>query len=86
MFEPRFLQHPWIHIILEMTVVEWQTKTVQPKLSEEFRIGIREEVLQPLIEEEFVLLRSQNLTHGSPVLRLVAREAGDEVLHAKHRH
>lgn len=74
--ESRLLQYSGVHIILEMSVVEWQTYAVEAQASKELGIILHEEVLQKLFEEEFLLLFSQNLQHCCSVLVLVAWIAG----------
>jgi hypothetical protein len=82
MLEPLLLENTRIHIIFEMPVIERQPDAVQLEASEKFGVLLGEMVLQPLVEEELVVLLAKHGTHGLPVLGLVAGEAGDEILHA----
>lgn len=85
MLEARLLQHARVHIVLKMAIIKRDADTVESQPREELRVRLREEVLEPLIEEEFVLLGAQGLAHRGPVLELVAGESGYEVLHAGGR-
>jgi len=51
-----------------MAVVEGKTQAVQAFTGEELGIFLGEEVLQPLVEEELILLFAQDLEHGSAML------------------
>jgi hypothetical protein len=82
MFEATLLQHPWIHIILEMAVVEWQTDAIESLTGKEFRICLCEEVFQEFVKKELIFLFTKNLQHGSTVLAFVPRVSCYEVLHA----
>lgn len=82
MLKPRLLQHTRVRIVFEMAIVERYSNAIQPQLCEELRICIREEILQPLVKEELVLLITEHLAHRRSMLRLVAGVSGDEVLHA----
>ena len=68
MFESTLFQHPWVHVILEMPVVEGYSYTVELQVREELGIFVSEKVFQPFFEEVFVFLFSENFEHGSPVL------------------
>lgn len=83
MFEAAFFQDSWVHIILQVTEVERDAQTVQSQLRVEFGIGFGEEILEPSVEEELVLLGAQDFSHGSAVLGLMARKTCDEILHAR---
>lgn len=72
-FEARFLQHPRVHIVLEVSIVEWQTDAVEAKAGKELGVPLHEEVFEELIEEELLLLFSENLQHGSSMLMFVPR-------------
>lgn len=81
MFEALFLQHPRVHIILKMVVIERDSQTIHSYRSKELCIILREKVSKPLIKEILVLLLSENLKHRRSVLIFMARVAGDEVFH-----
>jgi len=68
MLETLGLQHSWVHVILEMAVVERKTQAVKTFAGEEFGIFFGEKVLQPLVKEELVLLLAQYFEHGSAML------------------
>jgi len=68
MFESLSLKHSWVHVILEMAVVEGKAQAVQAFAGEELGILLGEEVLQPLVKEELVLFLTQDFEHGSAML------------------
>ena len=55
-----------------MSVIEWQTYTIQPEARKELRICFHEKVLEELVEEEVILLLPQSLEHRSSVLEFVS--------------
>lgn len=79
MLEPAFFQHPRIHVVFEMSIVEWQSQAVQTFGSEEFGIGVGEEVLEELVEEVVILLLSKNFEHCCTMLAFVPGIACDEL-------
>lgn len=68
MLETAFLYDSGVHIVLKVSIVEWQSQAVQAFAGEKLRILLREEVLQEFVKEEFVLLLAQNFEHRCPVL------------------
>lgn len=56
MFETRFLQYPWVHIILKMAIIERDPYAIQSQPSKELGVRLSEEILEPSVEKEFVLL------------------------------
>lgn len=72
MLETRLLQHSRIHIVLKVSVIEWQTYTVQAQASKEFGIVLHEKVFEKLVEEEFLLFFSQDFQQSCSMLMLVA--------------
>lgn len=76
MLEPGFLQHPWIHIIFKMAVVERKTDAIQTQAGEELGIRILEEILEKFVEEELLLFLPENFEHSSSVLEFVAGITG----------
>lgn len=83
MLESLLLQNPRVHIVFEVPIVERDAQAVQPQAGVELGVRVGEEILEPLVEEELVLLLAEDAAHGGSVLRLVAGEAGDEVFHAE---
>jgi hypothetical protein len=50
--KPLRLEHPRVHIVLEVSVVERDAETVQAEGFVELGVGFGEEVVQPFVEEE----------------------------------
>jgi len=70
--EPRFLQYPWVHVILKMSIIERQTYAIKPQTRKELGIVFHEEVFEELVEEEFLPFFSEDLEHGCSMLVFVA--------------
>lgn len=60
MLESFFLQHARVHIIFEMTIVEWQTYAVQAQAGKEFGVCFGKEVFEELVEEKGVLFGTKD--------------------------
>jgi hypothetical protein len=60
MFESALPQDPWVHIILEITIIEWQTYAIEPQACKELGICFGKEVLEEFVEENLVFLLSQH--------------------------
>lgn len=82
MFKPSLPQNARIHIILKMAIIKRQPEAIEPELSKELGIGFSEEVFEQLIKEEIVFLWAKAFAHCSAVLRFMACEPCDEILHA----
>lgn len=81
--EAALLEHARVHVILKVAIVERQTDAVQLQASEELGVLLGEMVLEPFVEEVFVVLLAKHAQHGLAVLAFVAGVAGDEVFHAE---
>ena len=81
-FESTLLQHPRVHIILEVPVVERDSDTIKFQAGEVLDILFAEVILQPLVKEEVRLLLAKHFGHRPPVLKFMTWIASDEVLHA----
>ena len=82
MLEAILFEDKWVHVVLEMSVVEWYTNAVQFQAGKKLRVGFGEEVFEPLVEEEVVFILPKHFEHGFAVLRFMSRKACDEVFHA----
>jgi hypothetical protein len=58
MLKTRLLQYPGVHIILKMSVVEWQTDAIEAQTGKEFCIIFHEKVFEELVEEKFLFFLS----------------------------
>jgi hypothetical protein len=54
--EAGLLQYPWVHIIFKMAIIERDPYAIQSQSGKELGIRLCEEILEPLVEKEFVLL------------------------------
>ena len=79
--ETTMLEYSWVIIILEMLVVDRDTKTVQAKAREVSRIRLSEKVIQPSIKKILVSFSSKNFQHGGAMFSLVTWISRYEVLH-----
>jgi hypothetical protein len=59
-----------------VSLVEWQTYAIEAQAGEELGIVLHEEVFEKLVKEEFLLVLSKNLQHGSPMLKLMTWVSG----------
>jgi hypothetical protein len=59
--EALLLKHAGIHVIFEMSVIEWDTNAIELQAREESRIGFGEEVFKPLVEKIIVFMLSEYL-------------------------
>jgi hypothetical protein len=64
MLQPLLLEHPRVHIILQMPIVDRQPDSVQTERGEAFGIGLGEKVFQELVEEVRVFLFTEHFEHG----------------------
>jgi hypothetical protein len=63
MLEPSLFQHPGIHVVLEVSVVERQANAVQLQAGEEGGVGLGEVILEPLVKEIVGLFFAQHFLH-----------------------
>jgi nucleoid-associated protein YejK len=56
--ETRLLEHSRVHIILEVTIVEWQTKTVETQGSKVLGVFITDVISPPSIGSRLVFQRT----------------------------
>jgi len=82
MLESTRFQNPRIHVIFKVPVVERYPDAIETQTSKEFGIVFREEVLQELVKEEFLLLFPQYFQHGRSVLTFMSGVARNKILHA----
>lgn len=64
MLQPFLLEHPRVHIILQMPIVDGKSDSVQTQRSEALGIGLGEEVFEELVEEVKVFLFAEHFEHG----------------------
>jgi hypothetical protein len=83
MLETRRFDNPRCHIIFKVTVVKRNPETIETQTREKLGISIGKEILQPLVEEEFIFLGPKDSKHSRSVLGFMAGESSDEVLHTR---
>jgi len=75
------VDYRWVKFVDKVPVVDGNADAVEAERFKEACVLAREEVLEKPVEEKVVLLLPKNLQHGSSHFMLMARVAGDEVLH-----
>jgi hypothetical protein len=80
--ETAFLDLEIFGVVHEVAMVDRHSDAIQSQRSQKFSIFSGEEVVKEAVEEVIVLLLTENSEQGRSHLVLVARVAGDEVLHA----
>jgi hypothetical protein len=65
-------KHSRIHVIFQMPIIKRNPYAIQPQTGEVFGISLGEEISEPAVKEEIVVLLSENFEHGFPVAAFMA--------------
>ena len=80
-FESFFLIHKRVHVILKMSVTQWNTNTICPCLPDESDVIPIQEIIQHCFKKQLSLARSQRFCHLPFHTALCSGIPVDEILH-----